>query len=401
MRAAFRVLRNRKFRFLVIARMISNFGNGMSPTALAFAILALPHGNATTLSIVLTASAIPAVLLLPLGGVAADRFGRARQIAVVDILFFVTMSGVAALFLTDNANTVNLAALMAIAGALSAMWYPAYPGLPADLVEPEQLQDANSFLSLGVNSTLILGAAAAGLLVENFGGGIALAIDACTFLLAGAFVWPLRHTSSRPEETESIVSELVHGWKVFWSYKWVVVIVLAFTFLIMSQRAFEGVLGPLVAKQSYGGAVTWAAITGVAAVGNLSAALVGMRWKPSRPMVAGMLVILPDVLWMISMAVQAPLPVILVCAFGWGFGIELLVIWWFTALQNHIPKDAIGRVSAYDALGSTAFAPMGLAIAGPLADRFGPSPVILGAAAVAGVAIVGSQASRDVRELRG
>lgn len=399
--STFAVLRNRQFRLLFIARMASNFGNGMSPTALAFAIFALPDGNATSLSIVLTANMIPMIFLLPLGGVAADRFGRARQIAVSDIILAFDYALVAFLFLTDRATVPVLAVLMAIGGMLNAMWYPAYPGLPADLVEEEHLQNANSFISLGVNSALILGATAGGLLVQNFGGGIAIMVDALTFFVAGLCVWQLRHTSSRVTASESVWRELRDGWHVFWSYKWVVVIVVAFTFLIMSLRAFEGVLGPLIAKQSYDGPVTWATITGTAAAGNLVAAFFGMKWKPRRPMFVGMAVLMPSAFWMVSMALAAPFWLILLFAFAWGMGIELLVIWWFTALQMHVPKESIGRVSAYDGFGSTAFGPIGLAVAGPLADHFGPRPVVLGCAVAAALAILGSLLSREVRNLAG
>ena len=69
------VLSQAKFRRLLLARTISSFGNGMAPTALAFSIFGLKDGSASTLSLVLTAQAIPLVLMLPFGGVYADRMG--------------------------------------------------------------------------------------------------------------------------------------------------------------------------------------------------------------------------------------------------------------------------------------------------------------------------------------
>jgi hypothetical protein len=53
-------------------------------------------------------------------------------------------------------------------------------------------------------------------------------------------------------------------------------------------------------------------------------------------------------------------------------------------MQQEIPLHALSHVSAYDALGSLVLAPVGTAIAGPLADDFGTSPVL----AVGGVLIV-------------
>ncbi len=40
---------------------------------------------------------------------------------------------------------------------------------------------------------------------------------------------------------------------------------------------------------------------------------------------------------------------------------------WFTALQQHIPKQVLSRVSSYDYLGLFVTLPLGYALAGPLA----------------------------------
>ena len=42
---------------------------------------------------------------------------------------------------------------------------------------------------------------------------------------------------------------------------------------------------------------------------------------------------------------------------------------WDTMLQQHIPQDAISRVSSYDWMGSLIFQPLALAAVGPVALR--------------------------------
>ena len=150
-KVSLKLLGDPQFRRLLVARTVSNFGNGMSPTALAFAVFALPEGSASALSLVLTAQAIPMVILLPLGGVISDRVGRARIIAIMDVFLAGVMGTVAWLFASGNATVPKLAASMAVVGVTNAMWWPAYPGLPADIVDEEHLQNANSFISLGSN----------------------------------------------------------------------------------------------------------------------------------------------------------------------------------------------------------------------------------------------------------
>jgi hypothetical protein len=71
-------------RFFV-ARFITNYGNGMSPIALAFGILALPNGSANLLGLVLGFTTAMFVVMAPFGGVIADKYGRARVVGLTDM----------------------------------------------------------------------------------------------------------------------------------------------------------------------------------------------------------------------------------------------------------------------------------------------------------------------------
>jgi len=53
-------------------------------------------------------------------------------------------------------------------------------------------------------------------------------------------------------------------------------------------------------------------------------------------------------------------------------------------MQQEIPRDLLSRLSSFDAIGSFALAPVGVAAAGPLAATFGISTVL----AAGGVLIV-------------
>lgn len=55
------------FRRLLIARVVSNIGNGITPIALAFGVLSIPGADAGSLSYVTTAQMIPLVLFMLVG----------------------------------------------------------------------------------------------------------------------------------------------------------------------------------------------------------------------------------------------------------------------------------------------------------------------------------------------
>lgn len=391
--------RDGNYRRLFVARTVSNVGNGIMPIALAFGVLALPGATPTSLSIVLAAQAVPLILMLPVGGVIADRLGRARVIAVTDVVLSGVVATMAILFLTGTATVALLALLGLLAGTLNGLWYPAFAGIVPDVVPEEHLQPANAFVSVASNGGLILGSAIGGLLVAAFGPGVAISVDALSFLLAGLLVFSFRHVSRPNDSGESMVGDLVHGWRVFVSYRWVVVIVLAFSFIVMAMRGAEEVLGPVLALEEYGGAVGWALVLGCLSAGLLVGALLASRVRVRRPLLFGMLVTLALPLWLVTLAFALPLAVVAAGAFVWGLAMELFYILWLTTLQTNVPREALSRVSSYDAMGSLMFGPVGLALAGPLVGAVGLQTSFLIAAAITTTAILASLLSRSVRRL--
>ncbi len=395
---------NGRYRRLFVARTISNLGNGIAPIALAFGILALPEGSATSLSIVLAAQAIPLVIMLPIGGVIADRLGRATVIAITDLILSGVVAVMAYLFITDNATIPALVVLSFITGVLNALWWPAYSGLIPDVVEDEFLQPANAYVSMAANAGLIGGAALGGVLVALVGSGFAIAVDAVSFFVAGLLVFSFRHASKPHVSGESMLGDLRHGWRVFLSFRWVVVVVASFSIIVMALYGAEQVMGPVFAVEQYGGekegAKAWAAVLAVQAAGLLVGAIVASRIRIRRPMLFGMLTTLTLPIWLVTLAFGAPLWVIAAGSFAWGVSIELFQVLWFTALQTNVPREALSRVGSYDAMGSLMFGPIGLALAGPLVAFVGLKTAFLVAAFVALVAILATLLSKSVRSLQ-
>jgi MFS family permease len=81
-------------------------------------------------------------------------------------------------------------------------------------------------------------------------------------------------------------------------------------------------------------------------------------------------------------------------------GIEVFGIFWDTSLQQHVPEQALSRVSSYDALGSFIFIPLGQLAAGPLSDAIGVDETLYLAAGVVTTAVLAMVATPDIRHLR-
>lgn len=88
--------------------------------------------------------AVAQVMFLLLGGVLADRFSRYRLMVGSDLLACAAQGSIAGLFISGAAPLGLVAALAAVTGAASGIFYPSSRGLIPQIVDGPQLQSANA-----------------------------------------------------------------------------------------------------------------------------------------------------------------------------------------------------------------------------------------------------------------
>jgi MFS family permease len=175
----------------------------------------------------------------------------------------------------------------------------------------------------------------------------------------------------RVGEGTSFLGQLAAGWGEFRVRPWLWASVLHVSLLNLVVLAPFFVLGPLVARRSLGGAAGWATVATGYAVGAVAGGLVGLRWRPRRPLLAAMLVVFALAPVIAGLAIPAPLPALAVAALLGGLQASLSDVLWSTSLQQQVPADVLSRVSAFGWLGALVFAPLGYALAGPVANWIG------------------------------
>lgn len=376
-------LRSTRLRLLVAARFTSVFGTGMAPIALAFAVLGLPDGGPDALGLVLFASAAPEVLFMLVGGVVADRFARSRVMLFAEVAAGCSQLVTAVLFLTGRATVPALVVLAAISGLTIAMFSPALTGIVPDVVSDQHLQSANAYLRLATNLARILGTAIGGVLIATLGPGAALLVDAGTFLLAAALLVFVRSPVPRAGTANpGVWADLRSGWREFASRRWIVVVVVLFSLSNAAFSAVVGVLWPYQAQQALGGAGPWAAVVTAFSMGTVLGVLIALRVRPRHPMTVAVLTVPVLALPVVLAAPPAPLVWLVGTAFVAGVCIDVFSVLWDTALQQHVPAEALSRVSAYDWLGSTALVPVGLAVSGLAVSGLGITTALVVAAVV-------------------
>ena len=394
------VLAHKYVKRLFIARFISNYGNGMGPIALAFGILGLPNGSANLLGLVLGTTTVLFLIMAPFGGVISDKYGRARMVGLTDMAAGLILFVQAGYFATGN---VPIAVLLIVNGSFGILWgifWPAFSGVIPAVLPEAGLQKGNALNALVTNSGMILGAASAGFLIDAFGPSLTLGIDAASFFISGFLIFTFRHLTPRAEHSEnSMIDDLHHGWKVFISFRWIVIIVAVFSFIVMCWAAAENVLGPLIALEHFDGAKSWSYVITAESVGLIVGSLIAIKVKPKYPMRFLMLSSFTITFYIASLAKPQSLTVIALGAFLFGITLDLWGTIWSTALQRKVPRDSLSRVSSFDAMGSLMFRPIGLAIAAPLSTLLGIENFIYILAVITVIAIVLPLFNSEVRNM--
>ena len=393
-------LRDNRFAWYYSGRLISTVGSVIAPVALVFAVLDISD-SATVLGIVLAAESIPLVVFLLVGGVIADRMSRSLVMQLSHLLSAATQGAMGVLLVTGVAEIWMIAVLAGLNGTVLAFTFPAMQGVVPQVVPRTHIQQANAMLSFSRNGLAMIGPAIGTLLVVTVGSGWAVLIDACSWLIAAAFMAKVKlppALARSPIEAPSMWADLRDGWSAFTSLTWVWVVVVAFTFLNAIHAGAWITLGPVIAKDTIG-IKPWGWVLGAEAAGLLVMTVIMLRWRLRYPVRAGMLGITALAAPIFVLGFHPTVLLLLVLAFVGGLGIEIFSIGWQTAYHHHIPNELLSRVASYDALGSFVAIPIGQLTFGPLAGVFGARDLLVIAAIAYVVIALVTLLSASVRNL--
>jgi hypothetical protein len=374
-----------QFRLLFVGQVLSLIGDRVMLVALPFAVLEA-GGSIQAVGLVVSAQLVPFLVFALAGGVISDRGDRRRVLIASDLARLVVQAVGGVLLVTDAANPLMLGVLAAFYGTADAFFQPAFTGLlPQTVSHPGQLQPANALRGLSFSISSIAGPALAGVLVAGLGAGAAMLFDAGSFAVSVACLLALAPrvaVEGIEEAPPAFLAALKGGWHEVRSRSWVLA-------GLGAGCAYSGivlpavfVLGPVSLSERLGGPGAWAVVVVSFGVGCVLGDLLLLRIRPRHALLtAGIGLILAS-----SQAAVygAGVGLAATCAlqFVTGTGVTAFFTLWEVSLQEHIPGDALSRVSSFDYLASTILMPVGTAVVGPLAASLGTQRTLLWMSAI-------------------
>jgi len=171
----------RSFRLLAGGQFTSTIGDFCYAVALPWLVLSA-HGGAILLGTVLACYGVPRTVLIPVGGVLADKIGPRTLMLAADAARCVLVAGLALLAARHTASLAALGPIAALIGAGEGLFIPASFAIMPSLLDGERLAAGNALSTAAVQVGSLLGPALGGALVAaTRASTAAFAVDAASF----------------------------------------------------------------------------------------------------------------------------------------------------------------------------------------------------------------------------
>jgi MFS family permease len=394
---------NRSFFLLWLGQTISQLGNP------AFSIGAMlwmkeATGSASLMGLLMTASAVPALLLSPFGGTFADRHSRVRIMIWTDLISGLVITSFAAfIWLRPHDTALGIPLLFAgafIVGIVRAFFMPAAGALIPDLVPKGKLPAANSLNQLSIQGSLFSGQAVGGILYKAFGAALLFGIDGVSYLIAALFTLfipedtPRRSASAEPFSFRHFLGETADGFRYVWAQKGQRDFL--FTASLLNFLAMTGfVLFPFYVERYLGVGESWPSWYGFLMAGTSVGLVVGfvgagalrLTGEARARGVLAALVLYPVFFGSLTFWRQ-PVPALVAVVLG-GIVTGFINVYLISLAQASTPDALRGRVMAFLGILTGGLMPIGMALGGIAGDLTNKNaPLVIGVCAILAMLVV-------------
>lgn len=370
-------LRNREYRKLWLAQLVSVLGDKIHQIAASILVFKVT-GSLVHVGVALAVTTLPAVLFGIPAGAFVDRSERKRVMVAADVVRATLVCAIPFLARAGIGCFYGAALLVATA---SLFFEPARFSLIPDLVSHDDLVAANSLDQASISVAEIAGLAVGAGLVARLGTSNAFYVDAATFVVSALAIAAMRVPErERPgaEAAPSFRSQIIEGMARIREHAVIGSLTGTYAAAALPMAAANTALhalalvrfgtgsveGRAVGLAALDGAITAGLLLGSVSVGQSGSGRAGRKYVYALG-AAGLLLIGAAA----SRTIASALPLV--------FLVGVANMWFYvparTILQSHAPGECLGRIYAVWKTLTHAMFVAGYALAGVLAQRYGPA----------------------------
>lgn len=380
----FAALRHRNFQLFVIGQLISGVGTWMQIIAQGWLVYQLSQSE-LALGIVGFASALPALVITPWGGVIVDRVPKRTLLIITQSTSMLFAFVLAILTFTEVVQVWHVVALAVGLGFVNSFDGPARQAFVVEMVGRTDLPNAIALNSMTFNGARIFGPAIGGLLLASVGAGWCFFWNGVTFL---GVILGLLAMRLPPHQTNgkklSPWQQLRSGVAYANSIEQVRALLMMAFIISCFGITYNTILPAFVDKVLQQDAAAFGAINTAAGIGAIVTAYLIARYgdEGQRGKWLGISAIaFPMTLCLFALNPFYPFALLLGVLLGMGFMSQFTLI--NTLLQTNINDEMRGRVMSLYTLTFFGFTPFGNLAMGAVAEQWGLQEAILSSSLIA------------------
>jgi MFS family permease len=380
-------LRHRDFRIVWTGTFASNIGTWMQNVLLGAYGFTLTH-SATYVAILFFAQLGPLLLLSTFGGVLADMLDRRKLLLACQVPQLVFSLLLALLATSSHPDEVLLVLCVLVIGVANALGAPALSSILPTLVPKPDLPGAVSLQSVQMNLSRVIGPAIGAPIYAGIGAAPVFVLNAGTYLFAIVALSAIHYSAPTivHDGMRRLLSRLGDGFRVARADPLVRRLLVTLVTLSFFSVAFVGLM-PVIAADNLDMAPRSVEYGIFYAVFGLGAAFGAISVGTFFAGVAKAHLVRPALvafgLLLVALAlVRSPAGGFLVApVLGYAYFVVITSL--STVLQEHVDDAVRGRVLALWIMGFGGTVPLGVLVAGPVAQATSITLVLLVGAAVA------------------
>lgn len=418
------------FRLLSAGQLTSTIGDYCYAVALPWLVLAT-HGGPVLLGTVLACYGVPRAVMIPAGGIMADKLSPRLVMLAADVVRAIVVAGFAALVAHGHNSIAILGPVAALLGAGEGVFLPASAAIMPTMLAPGDLQAGNGLSAAAVQVGSLLGPILGGLLVTAAGVTSAFAIDAATFAVSAVTLALIRAQAQAPAQEPGGAGPVIAGvgldggapvptagsqdrdlavtahsqpadqsraWRHLTRARELQVLVLLVGLVSLVIAGSFQVALPTIAHARFG-AAGYGSLLACFGAGSLAGTLIAARQgglrRPTEITALGLLV---SAIAVATVPFLGGLPGAAAAVLIFGAGANFGNVTMITVLQRWAPTDMLGRATSLVMLASMGTFPIAVSASGFIVHGIGPAPFFPVAGAVLAVAVTLAVSQRAFRE---
>jgi MFS family permease len=398
-----------KKRLPVVLHQLSNFSSGLGNSIVMITIpwLILEEtGSPAFAGLVAAISALPGLLISPIGGWLVDHIGRRSVSIGADLLSAVAVVAFPIVALTSGLSSSTILVIAVIGAIFDPAGYTARKTLLADVAKASEikLDRLNGIHEGFMGVSWILGPAIGAALISNVGAVNSFWVAGGLFIFAALTIAFLR-VGNLGKEARDLAEKMGEksdrslrvGFQILWRDKLLRTLTIAILVIAAVYLPTETLVLPAYFEEQNNPAGLGIVISALAAGSTIGS--FGYGWISARMSRKNLVraTLIGTAVSIVPMALLPPLPLFLLAAFllglSWGPFNPLET----SLIQQRVPADQQGRVFGVQTAVFYAAPPLGMVLAGLSVESFGVSTTYIVLAAILSVTAILALLTKSLR----